>query len=147
VTRALTDFLNSTLSALCYYLATHLSVQRRLQAELDQYVPLDPSVSPDPVVNYEQVKNLSYLNACVKETFRLHSTLGTGLPRIVPPGKTFTFGGQTFKAGSVISVPSFTINHSCIWGPDAEEFRPERWLEDSSGTFNKYYMPFSTGPR
>lgn len=127
------------------------AIQHRLQAELDQNVPASRKHTVgsacDVVVDYEAVKNLPYLNACVKETFRLHSTLGTGLPRVVPPGKVFTFGGQTFKAGSVVSVPTFTTNRSNVWGSDAESFRPERWLEDSTGILNKYYMPFSTGPR
>jgi benzoate 4-monooxygenase len=66
---------------------------------------------------------------------------------VVPQGKTFTFRDQTFKAGSVVSVPSFTTNRSKIWGQDADEFRPERWLEDGAGVLNKYLVPFSMGPR
>ncbi|KDN35429.1 hypothetical protein RSAG8_11567, partial [Rhizoctonia solani AG-8 WAC10335] len=53
----------------------------------------------------------------------------------------------TFKAGSVISVPSYTTNRSSVWGNDAEEFRPERWMDDHAGSFNKYFVPFSFGPR
>lgn len=147
------------MSALTYYLAKHPDVQHRLQVELDAHVPAqlsqeeteeqDGLVLPpaDVVVDYEHVKSLPYLNACIKEALRLHSAFGLGLPRIVPPGKTFTFGGETFKAGSVVSVPSFTTNRASVWGTDAEEFRPERWLEDTSASLNKYYVPFSTGSR
>lgn len=143
------------MSALCYNLAVNQDLQRHLQVELDEYVPLqstknefgDDSAHSDVVVRYEQIKNLPYLNACVKEALRLHSTVGTGLPRVVPPGKEFTFGGQTFKAGSVISVPSFTTNRSSVWGSDAEEFRPERWLDTNADSLNKYFVPFSVGPR
>ncbi|CAE6505475.1 unnamed protein product, partial [Rhizoctonia solani] len=55
--------------------------------------------------------------------------------------------GQTFKAGSVISVPSYTTNRSRVWGDDPSEFRPERWLGDKSSSLNKYFVPFSLGPR
>jgi benzoate 4-monooxygenase len=150
---------DSSLGALCYYMATHPHAQRQLQAELDTHVPLEPAAEDDEyndsslpqanvVANFEQVKGLPYLNACIKEAMRLHTTVsGTGMQRVVPPGKTFTFAGETFKEGSIVSVPSFTTNRAGIWGSDATEFRPERWLEDSSGKLGKYHIPFSLGPR
>ncbi|CAE6439295.1 unnamed protein product [Rhizoctonia solani] len=152
------DTTSNTLSSLCYHLAVHPEVQRQLQVELDQNVPYDSSdesndkeglIAPpyDAVVHYDDIKNLPYLNACVKEALRIHSTVGTGLPRVVPPGKKITVAGHTFKAGSVISVPSYSTNRSRVWGNDAGEFRPERWLDDNAGSFNKYFVPFSAGPR
>ncbi|CAE7189887.1 unnamed protein product [Rhizoctonia solani] len=151
------DTTSNTLSSLCYHLAIHPEIQQKLQAELDQHIPYnlpigsdseDPVIPPyDAIAQYEHIKNLPYLNACVKEALRIHSTVGTGLPRVVPPGKTITVSGQTFKAGSVISVPSYTTNRSSVWGIDAGVFRPERWLDNHTGTFNKYFVPFSIGPR
>ncbi|KAJ1300345.1 hypothetical protein OPQ81_005166 [Rhizoctonia solani] len=152
------DTSSNTLSSLCYYLAIHPEMQRELQGELDQHIPFSPLesvdrhtglvVPPNDIVpEYEKIKNLPYLNACVKEALRIHSTIGTGLPRVVPPGKTLTIAGQTFKAGSIISVPSYTTNRSGVWGSNASEFRPERWLDDNARSFNKYFVPFSLGPR
>ncbi|CAE6430165.1 unnamed protein product [Rhizoctonia solani] len=144
------DTTSNTLSGLCYNLAIHPECQQKLQKELDTHIPLALEKSDDPldiVARYEDIKHLPYLNACIKEIHRFQSVVGTGLPRVVPPGKTFTFRGETFKAGSVISVPSFTTNRSKIWGHDADEFRPERWLEDDAGALNKYLVPFSVGPR
>ncbi|CAE6481959.1 unnamed protein product, partial [Rhizoctonia solani] len=148
------DTTSNTLSAFCFYLAKHPHLQAKLQAELDEHILLKYSHQDtesgseiDPVATYEPIKDLPYLNACMKETMRLHSALGLGLPRVVPPGKSFTVGGQTFKAGSIISVPTFVTNRDRIWGHDAGEFRPERWLEDSKGMFGKYFAPFSFGPR
>jgi benzoate 4-monooxygenase len=140
--------MTSTLSGLCYQLAIHPQYQHKLQEELDAHIPIDPSEDPsDLVARYESVKGLPYLNACIKETHRLQSVIGTGLPRVVPPGKTLTFRDQTFKAGSVVSVPSFTTNRSKIWGQDADEFRPERWLKHEAEALNKYLVPFSVGSR
>ncbi|KAF8699812.1 Cytochrome P450 monooxygenase, partial [Rhizoctonia solani] len=148
------DTTSNTLSAFCFYLAKHPHLQAKLQAELDEHIPLmyshqdtESGSEIDPVATYEPIKDLPYLNACMKETMRLHSALGLGLPRVVPPGKSFTVGGQTFKAGSIISVPTFVTNRDTIWGHDAGEFRPERWLEDSKGMLGKYFAPFSFGPR
>ncbi|QRW23983.1 cytochrome P450 family protein [Rhizoctonia solani] len=58
----------------------------------------------DAIANYDDIKSLPYLNACVKEALRVHSTVGTGMPRVVPPGKSITVAGQTFKAGSRVSA-------------------------------------------
>ncbi|CAE6450924.1 unnamed protein product [Rhizoctonia solani] len=116
-------------------------IDKLLEAKNEYVPPLDA------VVCYDDIKSLPYLNACVKEALRIHSTVGTGLPRVVAPGKTITVAGQTFKAGSVISVPSYTTNRSNVWGNDANEFRPGRWLQDNGGSFSRYFVPFSTGPR
>ena len=36
-----------------------------------------------------------------------------------------------------------------IWGPDVEEFNPERWFDENltKKITNYNYLPFSTGPR
>ncbi|CAE6397767.1 unnamed protein product [Rhizoctonia solani] len=152
------DTTSNTLSSLFYHMAIDPKLQQRLQVELDEHIPYDSSdesnnkeglvIPPhDAIAQYEDIKNLPYLNACLKEALRIHSTVGTGLLRVVPPGKTITIRGQTFKAGSVISVPSYTTNRMNVWGDDAEAFRPERWLDDHAGSFNKYFVPFSVGPR
>ncbi|EUC56911.1 cytochrome P450 family monooxygenase, partial [Rhizoctonia solani AG-3 Rhs1AP] len=146
------DTTSNSLSALCYYVASDPQVQKKLQEELDSVhastdiAELEQTKSFYGIVEYEQVKNLPYLNACVKEALRLYSTVGTGLPRVVPAGKTLTIAGETFNGGSVISVPSYSTNRSNVWGADPETFRPERWLEDG-GSLNKYFVPFSTGSR
>ncbi|KAG8754595.1 hypothetical protein FRC11_006578 [Ceratobasidium sp. 423] len=150
------DTTGNSLSAVCYYLAKYPAVQRKLQAELDAEVPLKPELDDDTqhdsvpfnvVTGYERVKNLPYLNACVKEVMRVHSTVGFGLPRVVPSGKTLRFDGYTFGAGSVVSVPFYTTNQANVWGESPEEFRPERWLEEGANSMNKYYAPFSLGSR
>ena len=66
---------------------------------------------------------------------------------MVPPGKSVTIHGREFPAGSVLSVPAYTIHHSKeIWGPDADDFRPERW-ENVTDEQKAAFIPFSYGPR
>ncbi|KAF8676869.1 Cytochrome P450 monooxygenase [Rhizoctonia solani] len=144
------DTTSNSLGALCYYIASNPQVKTTLQEELDSVhasAEKHESESAYGIASYEQVKNLPYLNACIKEALRLHSTVGGGLPRVVPPGKTMTVAGETFNEGSIISVPSYSTNRSDVWGADPEVYRPERWLEDGSEALNKYHVPFSTGPR
>ena len=46
----------------------------------------------------------------------------------------------------MIHFPSLVINMSHeIWGPDAEEFRPERW-ESLRDVPNTHFLTFQHGP-
>lgn len=117
----------------------------RLQAELDAATP-DGAAVP----TYASVKHLPFLKRCIDEGMRLHSTSALGLPRLVAPnpeGEGVTFNNTYFPPGTVLSVPSYTIHHLAeIWGPDVEDFKPDRWLnltERQKMAFN----PFSYGPR
>lgn len=95
----------------------------------------------------QQVKTLTYLNACIDEALRLHSTSSLGLPRVVPDGG-LTICGRYFKAGTVLSVPSYSIHRDTrIWGDDVEVYRPERWFERDAADIQKTFNPFSIGPR
>ncbi|CCO37271.1 Benzoate 4-monooxygenase [Rhizoctonia solani AG-1 IB] len=144
------DTTSNSLSGLCYYIASNPFAKKKLQEELDSVLLFAETNEDQPgyaIPNYEDIKNLPYLNACVKEGLRLYSTVGIGLPRVVPEGKTLTVSGETFNAGSVVSVPTYLTHRSSVWGPDAEKYRPERWLEDTSGSLNKYFGAFSLGPR
>ncbi len=78
----------------------------------------------------DEVKALPYLQACINEGLRLHSTSALGLPRVVPEGGMAVLGAF-FPAGTVVSVPSYTIHRDEeIWGADVEAFRPERWFDE-----------------
>lgn len=55
--------------------------------------------------------------------------------------------GKVFAAGTVLSVPSYTIHHlESVWG-DPYVYRPERWLEDGAKELEKCLNIFSVGPR
>ena len=59
--------------------------------------------------------------------------------------------------GTVITSPIRALNRSsALWGPNAKEFVPERWLDDMSGVVgckakeivgHKHILTFSDGPR
>ncbi|CAE6539806.1 unnamed protein product, partial [Rhizoctonia solani] len=143
------DTTSNSSCAIAYYLASNPECQRKLQEELDSV--LKPVVSVPPpisqagvpplppsnvVAKYADVKTLPYLQACINESLRLHSTSGIGLPRIIPPGSSLEVCGERFNEGTILSVPSYSIHRSqevSSWGDDAEEFRPERWLERDVG--------------
>ncbi|KAK1637993.1 cytochrome P450 [Colletotrichum phormii] len=137
------DTTSNSSCALLYHAARTPGVLEKLQKELDEAI--SPTVD---VPTYEMIKDLPYLAMVIDETLRYHSTSGIGLPRQIPensPGVTIR--GHFFPPGTVLSVPSYTMHHSKeIWGPDADDFRPERW-ESLTPRQKNAFIPFSTGPR
>ncbi|KAK2602906.1 hypothetical protein N8I77_009405 [Diaporthe amygdali] len=138
------DTTSNSSCALLYHVARTPGVLQKLQAELDEAIP-----GADTVPTYEMVAQLPYLQNVVNEALRHHSTSGIGLPRLIPADapRGVTIRGHYFPPGTVLSVPSYTMHHSPeIWGPDASEFRPERWDSVTPRQKNAF-IPFSHGPR
>lgn len=136
------DTTSNTSCALLYHCLKHPEVVRKLQNELDAALP-DIDTAP----TFAAVKDLKYVDCVIKETMRIHSTSSLGLPRLIPPGPGITLHGHHFPQGVVLSVPAYTIHHSKeIWGPDADEFRPERW-DNVTEKQKAAFIPFSYGPR
>lgn len=116
------DTTSNTSCALLFHCLMHPNVVKKLQDELDAALP------ESGVPNYEQVRDLKYMDQVIQETLRIHSTSSQGLPRTVPPGDGVDLAGHHFPQGTVLSVPAYVMHHSKeIWGKDADEFRPERW--------------------
>jgi benzoate 4-monooxygenase len=137
------DTTSNSSCALLFHVVRTPGVMQKLQAELDASLPegLD-------VPTFDMVRDLPYLNAVVNETLRFHSTSGIGLPRQIPHGgKGMQYNGHYFPPGTVLSVPTYSIHHSKeIWGPDADDFNPERWANLTPRQKNAF-IPFSFGPR
>ncbi|KAI1329261.1 cytochrome P450 [Xylariaceae sp. FL0255] len=138
------DTTSNSSCAVLYWAVRTPGVLQKLQAELDAAIPSRDQKVPD----YESIRNLPYLEAAIQEALRIHSTSGIGLPRQVPPDSPGVYlNGHFFPPGAVLSVPTYTIHHSkTIWGPDADEYRPERWLNITPRQRNAYLV-FSHGPR
>lgn len=144
------DTTSNSSCAITYYLASSPSAQAKLHEELSSALgPLSGHIDSD-LPTYDQVKSLPYLNACINESLRLHSTSSMGLARIVPAGG-MEVAGRRFEEGCILSVPSYTIHRDAsVWGQDVDAFRPERWLEGTEAEkerMNVAFNPFSFGPR
>lgn len=74
----------------------------------------------------------------------LRLTIDTvGLPRVVPKGG-IQFDDQVFPEGTVLSINPYVLQTSKeLWGPDAAEFKPDRWLGPDAATLDKYFCPVS----
>lgn len=97
----------------------------RLKKELDD---AQAAGQLSDVVTYMETQNLPFLQACIKEAYRHHSPVGFGLPRVAP-AEGITVAGRFFPSGTVLSVNPWVIHRNTeIFGEDADDFNPERWL-------------------
>ncbi|GAA5833517.1 hypothetical protein JCM9279_001548 [Rhodotorula babjevae] len=139
------DTTSNSSCAIMYYIVSNPHAYKKLREELDStFAPRGLS----GVMEYDDVKSLPYLTACINEALRLHSTSGMGLPRIMQQETEVC--GEVFPAGTILSVPSYSIHRlKNVWGDDADEYRPERWLvsEEKSRELEKALNIFSYGPR
>ncbi|KAL8810354.1 MAG: hypothetical protein Q9223_007773, partial [Gallowayella weberi] len=104
-------------------LLSHPMTLQRLLVELDS-IPC----STDPVT-WKAAHSLPYLDAVIKEAGRLHPPFGLPLERIVPAGGA-TICRQRFKAGTIVGMSAWVVHRNRdVFGEDAGEWRPERWLE------------------
>lgn len=117
-----------------------------MRAEMNEVLGPDPNAVPD----YDQILKLKYCLAVFSEALRIHSNVPlnfkmTMTDTVLPGTKTQVYAGQR------IFFHTYAMGQSeKIWGSDAEEFKPQRWL-DEKGSVRKedqYKFPmFNAGPR
>lgn len=94
----------------------------------------------------QDVKDLPYLNAVIKETMRLNPTIISTLPRVVDTSITLQDYNLVLPPGTVVGMQNYVHQRDPLVFPQPHEFRPERWLDDS-GEAEKALTPFSLGTR
>lgn len=135
-----------TLSAILYNLINNPRVLKKLREEIDNAADEGKfSVDGHPL-SFKDSRDMPYLQVVVKEAMRMHAATGLPLWREVPAGG-MEIGGRFFPAGSVVGLNTWCAHYNQdVFGTDAGEFRPERWLDADEATLsrmNAYYMPVS----
>ncbi|KAK7452176.1 hypothetical protein VKT23_012279 [Stygiomarasmius scandens] len=141
------DTTSSALARVLHLLSTRPDVQDRLRREL-----LDARKENEDI-SYDQLVSLPYLDAICRETLRLYAPV-SNIFRIakqdvvLPLSKPVT--GVDGTLISEVHVPRNTsimisiINSNRnpeIWGPDALEWKPERWLSSLPNDVVEAHIP------
>ncbi|GLT97433.1 hypothetical protein SLE2022_149990 [Rubroshorea leprosula] len=126
-------------------LVNHPTVQQKIRDEISTVLKGQP-------VTESNLPQLPYLQATVKETLRLH----TPIPLLVPHMnlEEAKLGGFTIPKESKVVVNAWWLANNPKWWRKPEEFRPERFLEEESGTdavaggkVDFRFLPFGMGRR
>lgn len=81
-------------------------------------------------IKYQEAQKLPYLQAIISEGLRIYSPVGMPLSRVVSPEGT-TIHGHFIPGGTWVMMPHWSLGHSkAMYGPDADMFRPERWMRE-----------------
>ncbi|CAM0872061.1 unnamed protein product [Alopecurus aequalis] len=98
----------------------------------------------------DELRKMHYVHAAITESIRLYppvpvNFLQSQTADVLPDGTAV--GPQQFVAYNSYAMGRM----ESIWGEDAREYRPERWLDAAEGTFRPEspfrYVAFHAGPR
>ncbi|KAI0001207.1 cytochrome P450 [Russula vinacea] len=135
------------LSRILHVLSLHPKSQETLRLEL-----MEARVERRDI-SYDALMELPYLNAVCKETLRLYApvTLLHRVPRedsVIPLSRPMLGrDGQTIdyirvQAGTMVVLGTAAVNRDpAIWGLDADQWIPERWLQPLPETVVDAYLP------
>lgn len=146
------DTTAATLSWFIYMLCKHPTIQEKVAREVKQMSnvkEISDFSSFAASMGEEALEKMHYLHATITETLRLYPAL--------PVDAKICFSDDVFpdgfnvREGDMVSFQPYAMGRmKFIWGDDAEDFRPERWL-DSNGVFQPEspfkFTAFQAGPR
>ncbi|KAH7089414.1 cytochrome P450 [Paraphoma chrysanthemicola] len=131
-----------SLSASIYYIYHHRNVLAKLRDEIDMMA--HKGLISDPIT-FQEAQSMPYLQAVIKESLRVHPAVGTILPRKVPKGGV-KLAGTFFPEGTDVGANAWVLHYSKdIYGDDAADYKPERWLEAKADNDSRDSMMLAFG--
>ncbi|EAW12175.1 cytochrome P450 [Aspergillus clavatus NRRL 1] len=125
------DTTATAIRAIFLHVISSPHIYSTLRKEIDNAGPIS-----SPITKAE-AENLFYLQAVIEEGLRFWPPIGLLASKLVPNGGA-TINGFFMPEGSNIGVSIMGIQRSKdIFGEDADEFRPERWLNIGEGEAEK----------
>lgn len=129
-----------TIRAIFYYALRHPEVYKKLEAEV---------VAADlgKIAPFNAARAIPYLEAVAREAMRMHPGVCMLLERYVPSSGLTLPDGSFVPPNTAVGInPYVAGRNKSIWGEDADEFRPERWLRrpaESDEDFQKRLRLFN----
>lgn len=117
-------------------LATHPEKRGQLETEVENVLE---GASPSPA----DLEDLTYTEHIIKEALRLYPPAAMLFRETIADTE---IGEYTIPEGTKILLPQFVVHSDERWYIDPEQFRPERWNEETGPDRPEYaYFPFGGG--
>lgn len=116
-------------------------IQNKVVNEMNQVF-----YSPEVEVNLETLKQLEYTEMVIKEILRLFPAVPLGARQTA---NEIVLDGIRIPKDQIIVYSLYTLHRrKDIWGPDPDQFDPERFLSEAIQARHPFaYLPFSGGLR
>ncbi|CAN6240564.1 unnamed protein product [Urochloa humidicola] len=146
------DTTAGTLSWFLYVLCKNEPVQDRIAEEVRAATTSDRDVDVQELaasLTEDAISKMHYLHAALTETLRLYPAVPVDAKSCLSDDTLPN--GYAVKKGDIVNYLPYAMGRmDFLWGADAEEFRPERWLDDD-GVFVPEspfkFTAFQAGPR
>jgi cytochrome P450 len=128
----------NTLTWTSYLLSTHVAVERRLRAEIDETLKGRVPTAAD-------VPNLTYTRMVIDETLRLYPPAWITNRRAIEDD---TVCGYHIPADATVSISPYVTHRDPTLWENPEGFDPDRFAPERAAERPHYaYFPFGGGPR
>ncbi|KAI0717427.1 cytochrome P450 [Cerioporus squamosus] len=144
------DTIANSLARVLQLLAEHPDVQKKLREEILSAAETDGT---DGTIDFDKLVDMTYMDAVCRETLRVSPGV-TALFRnttqdvLMPVIKPMRMRDGTLS--KAVHIPNGTRvianiracnRDSALWGPDAEEWRPSRWLKPLPRELEEAHIP------
>ena len=123
-----------------HLLSRHEEVRIKMKAEIDG------TLGPERLPGLEDVSRLAYTTAVLSEAMRLFPPIWVIGRRAI---EDVTIGGYEVPRNTIVIMSQYLLQHDERFWPRADEFLPERWLDQEAEKMRpKFaYFPFGGGGR
>ncbi|CAG9762906.1 unnamed protein product [Ceutorhynchus assimilis] len=133
------DTTSNAIASILYQLAINPEKQQILHQEIDKLLP-----NPNSELTLENLDQMSYLKACIKETMRLYPVvIGNGRETSIDS----IIGGYHVPKGVQIIFQHYVISNQDVYFKKSNQFIPERWLLNQKNHHPFASLPFGFGKR
>ncbi|KAL9110475.1 MAG: hypothetical protein Q9227_005019 [Pyrenula ochraceoflavens] len=138
ITGAGTETTARTLFVIAFYVASNREIMQALKEELKS-IPANSGL--------QQIEQLPYLTAVIKEGLRLSFSLTTRLPRVF--NEDLRYKEWIIPAKTPVSSTIYLVLTNEEIFPSPFQFNPERWTKTNEGgqRLDRFLVPFGKGSR
>ncbi|KAJ4890833.1 hypothetical protein Rs2_30581 [Raphanus sativus] len=140
------DAIATTLTWFFWLLSNNPEALTKIRQEINTYLPR----SSDKSLDQDKLSKMVYLHGALCEALRLYAPIP--FERKSPIQKDVLPSGHKVDAKWKILFSVYALGRmKAVWGEDASEFKPERWISERNGGLKhepsfKFFV-FNSGPR